>query len=151
MFLDSNKQIEKEWTVFLVDDDRDDRDLFIDALQESDYHVKVKTFKTGTEILEKLEISSRLPDMIFVDLYMPEMDGEYCLREVRKRKRYKHTPIIIYSNVFDLSRIELLFELGANRYLQKPKTFSALKTALSRIIVSVSKNPTGGQAIINYS
>ncbi len=143
--------MKKEWIIFLVDDDPDDRDLFAEAMRETEYIVHFKNFASGTSLLKELENLAALPDMIFLDLYMPKMDGEACLRAVRKVRRFKSIPIIIYSTIFDLERIAHLFELGANRYLRKPSTFSALKTALQRTIMSISQNPVGGHAVINYS
>jgi DNA-binding response OmpR family regulator len=72
------------------------------------------------------------------------MDGEECLQDIRDEKKFNKIPVLIYSNSFDLERIERLFEMGANRYLQKPSTFSSLVASLEQIINSLAKNGLGG-------
>jgi len=51
----------------------------------------------------------------------------------------------------NLDKVEEIFNAGANRYLKKPSTYSALKNALHKAIASVRKNPLGGQSVIIYT
>ena len=138
-------------TVFLVDDDEDDRKFFAEALQEADAKVQLILFANGKELLAHLRSEKPLPDIVFLDLFMPEMNGEDCLSCIRSDNRFEYISVVIYSSVMNLYKVEALFKSGANRYLRKPTSFAVLKNALVKAIESVRKNPLGGQAIINYS
>jgi CheY-like chemotaxis protein len=130
--------------VFLVDDDADDQQLFSEALSKISRPINLTILNNGVELMEKLFSGTGLPNMIFLDLYMPMMDGEECLQDIRDEKKFNKIPVLIYSNSFDLERIERLFEMGANRYLQKPSTFSSLVASLEQIINSLANNGLGG-------
>lgn len=135
--------------VYLADDNIEDQEIFIDAISEIDSLVELKVFDNALEIISDLQSSSQYPDIIFLDLYMPKMDGEECLKKIRSDEALGNIPIIIYSNEFDLDRVEKLFSLGANRYLRKPDTYNSLVASLERTINSVKRNNLGGTAVIN--
>lgn len=138
-------------TIFLVDDDPDDRTLFSEAIAEVDGNIALKTFSDGLALMKKLLSSAPRPDIIFLDLYMPKMDGSECLGEIRSAKRFDQIGIVIYSGLIAMERVEELFMKGANRYLRKPSSYAALVRSLERTIESVADNPTGGMAVINYT
>lgn len=66
--------------VFSIDDDESVRDAFILALVDENY--RVKTFATGAEALESAK--EERPDLVFLDLNMPGMDGVEVLTEISK-------------------------------------------------------------------
>lgn len=138
-------------SIFLVDDDQDDRELFSEAIAEVDADIVLSTFPDGISLMEKLRSSAPSPDIIFLDLYMPKMDGSECLDEIRSDERFDSISIVLYSGLIVMERIEELFRKGANRYLRKPSSYAALVNALERTLESVAENPTGGMAVINYS
>lgn len=137
--------------VFLVDDDRDDRQFFAEAMEEIDHNVRLSLFSSGEEVLEDLLSGGDLPNMVFLDLYMPKMDGRECLTKIRSETRLDLVCVIMYSTLMDLDQIDALFGAGANRFLRKPSSYTALKNALEKTIGSVTNNPLGGLAVINYS
>ena len=138
-------------SIFLVDDDRDDQDFFAEALSELDYRIQLTLLESASQLIRRLHSDKALPDMVFLDLHMPMMDGEDCLREIRAESKFDTMPIIVYSTIFDLPKIESLFDMGANRYLQKPLSFRALVASLRRAIESVEGNPLESTAVINYT
>ena len=75
---------------FLIgDDDPDDQELFLEALKEIDEDFVCVTAFDGQEVLDKLENSLFVPDMIFLDLNMPKMNGHECLKEIKKNSLLK--------------------------------------------------------------
>lgn len=138
-------------SVFLVDDDPDDRELFSEAIAEVGGDTELKVFHDGNALMQELRSSAKLPDVIFLDLYMPKMDGAECLAEIRSDRKFDSIGIVLYSSLIAMQRIEELFRKGANRYLRKPSTYSALVMSLGRTLESVAKNPTGGMTVINYT
>ena len=70
--------------VFLADDDSDDRTFFSDALREIPIQTKISEFNNGVDLMAGLlSDSAEKPDVIFLDLKMPMMDGFECLADIR--------------------------------------------------------------------
>ena len=132
MATDDNNRL--ELSVYLADDDKDDQDLFKTALSEINPNIKLRLFSRGKDLIAAMNSETQRPDLIFLDLYMPIMDGESCLKEIKTNLKQKHIPVIIYSSEFDLDRIEDLFELGADGYLKKPFSYDDLITSLEKIL-----------------
>ena len=123
--------------IFLVDDDDDDREFFTDVLHEMFPNIVIDTFDNGVSLMGALLTSrDRPPDIVFIDLFMPLMDGEECLADIRTEPVFATLPIVIYSGYPDKEWVDSLMEQGADRYLQKPTTFRDMKTALSECLIS---------------
>ena len=84
--------------LFLIDDDPDDQHVFAEALSEIDGSVSLLTASNGLEALETLRKgSSRLPDLIFLDLNMPKMNGKQFLKELKSEPNLQDIPVVIYT------------------------------------------------------
>jgi len=129
--------------VFLADDDSDDRTFFSDALREIPIQTKISEFNNGVDLMaELLSETAAQPDVIFLDLKMPMMDGFECLSDIRDLDKYLNTPVIIYSTSYHPKEIDRLEEMGASLYLQKPSSYNQLKTLLHKCLRYV-KNTEG--------
>jgi CheY-like chemotaxis protein len=73
--------------------------------------------KNGVEALELAKKSK--PDIILLDLMMPEKDGFHVLKELKGDDRLKDVPVIIMTNLTQSSDIEEILRLGAKTYLIK--------------------------------
>ncbi|WP_437369815.1 response regulator [Maribacter litoralis] len=121
--------------VFLADDDSDDRTFFSDALREIPIQTKISEFNNGVDLMaELLSNTAEQPDVIFLDLKMPMMDGFECLADIRDLEQYENTPVIIYSTSYHPKEIDRLNEMGASLYLQKPSSYNQLKTLLHKCL-----------------
>ncbi|HAI42800.1 MULTISPECIES: response regulator [unclassified Maribacter] len=121
--------------VFLADDDSDDRTFFSDALREIPIQTKISEFNNGVDLMaELLSETAAQPDVIFLDLKMPMMDGFECLSDIRDLDKYLNTPVIIYSTSYHPKEIDRLEEMGASLYLQKPSSYNQLKTLLHKCL-----------------
>lgn len=118
--------------VLLADDDRDDKDLFIEAVAEVNKQIKVATVEDGVELMNTLINSTQLPDIIFLDLNMPNKNGEQCLKEIRMNELLKNIPVIIYSTSSSAADIETTYKNGATLYIKKPSTYNDLKKVTKR-------------------
>src|SRR5678810_673334 len=81
--------------VLLIDDDRDDADLFKEALFEINSAIVFEHYedsKAGLKLL--LEKHTDLPDLIFLDINMPIVSGWQCLTEFKKAEHLKHISLI---------------------------------------------------------
>lgn len=121
--------------VFLADDDSDDRTFFSDALREIPIQTKISEFNNGVDLMASLLANdTQKPDVIFLDLKMPMMDGFECLADIRDLEKYADTPVIIYSTSYHPKEITRLNEMGASLYLQKPSSYNQLKTLLHKCL-----------------
>jgi len=77
--------------ILVVDDEEDITELVKKLLKSEGFDVV--TANSGKEALALLE--STTPDLIFLDLFMPEMSGWDVLREIRKREELKEVPVIM--------------------------------------------------------
>ena len=126
---------DKELHFYLADDDEDDKELFIEALHDVAPKVKITDVSNGTALMKKLsESGADLPDMIFLDLNMPQKNGIECLEELRGNKKFNKIPIIIYSTSVNLNQIDQTYKKGANLYVQKPQHFSGIKNLLHKML-----------------
>jgi DNA-binding NtrC family response regulator len=114
--------MEKNMRILFVDDDADDRMLFMEAVKEVDENYECVTANDGRQALELLnnDVYS-LPDIIFLDINMPRLSGKKCLSEIKNNERLKHIPVIIYTTSKDVEESKELKELGAYHFISKPR------------------------------
>lgn len=124
----------KTVNIYLADDDKEDRELFIDALSEIPFDTEVKQFDNGVDLMDELFAKQFLPDIIFLDLRMPLMDGFECLSDIRSFEQFSAIQVIVYSSSYHQREVDQLKNEGANQYLQKPTSFNQLKTLLYQSI-----------------
>jgi CheY-like chemotaxis protein len=106
-----------------ADDDVDDLDLLQEIAEVSNPSFKIISVRNGQEVLEFLEASLVIPDIIILDINMPIMDGRACLKFIKKDSRFSNIPVIIFSTSSDQRDVELCHELGAIAYVEKPFNF----------------------------
>lgn len=101
--------------VLLIEDESEVAELYRLKLSLDGYNVSVA--ENGEEGLKK-SLAER-PDLIFLDIKMPGMDGFEVLKHLRADKITKDTPVVILSNFDEQEMIEKGLTLGANEYLIK--------------------------------
>jgi CheY-like chemotaxis protein len=125
---------DKALHIVLADDDEDDRDLFTEAMHEIAPNVRITTVVNGSKLMSKLNGTGELPDVIFLDLNMPQKNGIECLEELRGSDKYRNIPVVIYSTSASHHQIEQTYNSGANLYIQKPQHFEGIKTLLRKML-----------------
>ena len=109
--------------ILVVEDDLPVRNLITTTLRAHDYHYL--TAPTGETAI--LEVSSHNPDVIFLDLGLPDIDGIEIIRKIRT---WSNVPIIVISaRSEDSDKIEAL-DAGADDYLTKPFSVEELLARL---------------------
>jgi CheY-like chemotaxis protein len=124
----------KNKVLFIVDDDEDDINLFVEAVNEIDKGMGCYKAKNGEDALARLDALDMLPDVIFLDLNMPRMNGRETLERLKASERYKNIPVVIYSTSNAQQDKDDTKALGAADYLTKPDSFTDLCIALARTI-----------------
>ena len=124
----------------LVDDDSDDTFLFEDVLLGIEPSAHFNSAVNGLDALNKIRVGSTLPDVIFLDLNMPGMDGKECLAQLKKDNDLKNIPVIIYTTSSLSKDIELTMQMGAAGFITKPDNMKELKSILSSIVAGMKHN-----------
>ena len=120
---------------FIVDDDTDDQELFMEAVKEVDESIKCLTASNCEEALDMLKNRKiSLPDVIFLDLNMPRLNGKQCLAEIKKEANLRDIPVIIYSTSSEKRDMEETSRLGAAYFLTKPNKFEELCKAMIYVV-----------------
>jgi len=114
--------MKRDITILIVDDDEDDKQLFIESAKEVNNNIKCVTASDGQEALRLLkdELNPLLPDYIFLDLRMPRISGKQCLEEIRKDNRLRQIPVFIYTTSRDVEDSIELKKKGAVHFISKP-------------------------------
>lgn len=114
-------------SILLIDDDDDDRSLFKEALSIHDKSIQCWTANDGQQGLELLTYELViLPDLIFLDLNMPKMNGIDFLKNVKSNRGFKTIPVVMYTTSSHPADVKKTKELGAIDYLTKPSDFNEL-------------------------
>jgi CheY-like chemotaxis protein len=119
-------------TIFICDDDQDDRQFFVDAVQSVYPTIKIEEVTNGSELLNLL-LHVR-PDLVFLDLDMPVLNGVQCIDQIRKNPKLKELPIVVFSSTSRISNIDTAYEVGADLFFIKPTTFGELTAAIKAIL-----------------
>ena len=105
-------------TLLYVDDDKEDRELFSEAVAEINPAINCLLANNGADAMMKLT-EETLPDYIFMDINMPVMDGKECLQKIRTNPKLSHIPVIIYSTSSNERDVHECASLGANDFHHK--------------------------------
>jgi len=119
--------------VLLIDDDEDERALFLDALADIDNQISCEYFNAGELALKWLAGATVLPDYIFLDLNMPKMNGLEVLAAIKTQNHIKSIPVIIYSTSSNDAHKHEAKSIGAASYIVKPYTKHDLKKAIQSV------------------
>ena len=122
--------------LFIIDDDIEDQEIFMEALKEVDPAMLCYSALSGEDALKQLEDGTvmMLPELIFLDMNMPKLNGKQVLREIKKSRSLYSIPVIMYSTSFAPRDIEEINQLGAVFHLLKPSRFDDLCKALSKVL-----------------
>ncbi len=135
--------MEEKKIFLIVDDDTDDIGFFCETICEIDNTAYCLSAMDGEDALMKLRnMTTPLPDFIFLDLNMPRMDGRQCLAELKKDVKLKNIPVIIFTTSSAQKDIDETSKLGAAYFLTKPFDFKSLQKKIALVIEKI------GSAII---
>lgn len=114
----------------VVDDAKTDRVACVEALRPGG-HVFIET-SDGEQCLQEVRRSK--PDMIILDVVMPEKNGFQVCRELKKDSAYQDIPVIMLTSKSQEADKSWGVKQGANAYLTKPLNADELRAAVSRLL-----------------
>jgi len=126
-------------TVLLVDDERD-------LLSVLDFNLRAAGFETilatrGEEAL--LALKRRVPDLVLLDLMLPDIPGTEVCRRIKSEVRTKHVPVVMLTAKGEEVDRVVGFELGADDYVTKPFSVRELVLRLKAIL----RRAGGGKSV----
>ncbi|PYS46831.1 MAG: two-component system response regulator [Acidobacteria bacterium] len=127
--------------ILLVEDNPNDVELTLRALQKQNLAGKVFVVKDGAEALDFMYATGayakrkidNLPKVVLLDLKLPKVDGIEVLRKIKSDPRTKHTPVVMLTSSEEERDVLETYRLGVNSYIVKPVDFSNFVHAVSEM------------------
>ena len=124
--------------ILVIDDDS--------AIQEL---IRVILERWGFELTAALNVSTAvevlrqkpLPDLVLLDMTLPDVDGLELLRQIRETKVFDTLPVIIVSAMVDSDRIRKGLDMGADRYITKPAISHNLLKTVQEVLKTGRRPP----------
>jgi DNA-binding response OmpR family regulator len=130
--------------ILIADDEPTVRQLLELVLTGQGYEVSLAT--NGAQLVRMAQ--ERVPDLVLVDLMMPQMDGYEAIRQLRNDTRTAHLPMLILTAKSTLDDVVTGFETGADDYITKPfnipELLARIKGHLRRALQQPVRNPLTG-------
>lgn len=120
----------KQKSVLIMEDETDAAEMFAEMMRVSGYNV-LKTFSSKPALSL---IREQRPDVVILDVMMPDISGLDVLRDMRNDVLLTHIPVIIVSAKGMPADIQEGLDAGANKYLTKPVSFRDLKDAVEDVL-----------------
>ena len=142
--------------ILLVEDNRMDVELTVDAFHEAKLHNTIHVASDGQEALDYLfgrdKYADRkvypMPNLVLLDLKLPGIDGFEVLRQVKSTPILKRLPVVILTSSKEEGDRALSYDHGANSYLVKPISFDGFLGVVRQINgywLSLNVAPPEGQ------
>lgn len=128
--------------IVVVDDSSTIRVFFERVLQ--DLPVRLMSFGSAQESLALLEHQS--PDLLFLDIIMPDKDGLTFLQELRQHPRQVDTPVVMISSKDYAQDRALAKSLGVVEYLTKPMSTQTIREVVTRYLPGIAATPSVNSA-----
>jgi chemotaxis family two-component system response regulator Rcp1 len=118
----------KPANVLLVEDNEDDVELTLEALEDSRVRMEVHVVSDGISAIAFLRREGEYaakprPDLILLDLNLPRMDGREVLKKIREDSNLTDIPVVVLTTSEDEGDILKAYRLHANCYISKPVDF----------------------------
>jgi len=134
--------VKKSKTYFIVDDDLDDQQFLVEALTKNNPACKCLTASNGQEAITYLtEDLIPIPDVIFLDINMPILNGGQFLAIIKETPSLQHIPVIIYSTSSSNQEMQEMNRRGAAYFLIKTHSFKTLREELASIALLADQDP----------
>jgi len=123
--------------ILLAEDNENDIELTLTALQECRLSNEVEAVRDGAEALDYIyqrgqyaDRADGLPCVILLDLKMPRMDGIEVLRTIKSDPAIRHIPVVMLTSSREEKDLILSYDLGVNAFVVKPVDFSQFLQAI---------------------
>jgi len=136
--LPQDDRVNQPSKVLLIEDHKFLSDLYAKNLKRRDYDVEIA--KDGEDGLEK--VKSFKPDVILLDIIMPDKSGIEVLKELKSNSEYKKIPVILLTAVCDIDEIRECLGIGALGYIIKVTSTEEMIHKVDLIVGSIGIGKT---------
>ncbi len=127
--------------ILVVEDNPDDADLTLRAFEESKALNEIVVARDGEEALDYLFATGSfagrdprvMPEVVLLDLKLPEVDGLEVLRRIRADERTRRLAVVVLTSSKEEGDIIRSYDLGANSFVQKPVDFARFMDAARQL------------------
>lgn len=130
-------------TILIADDDPLILNMIIDVLSADGYHLLVA--RDGREAIQLA--STNKPDLMLIDVVMPEVDGYAVMRDLHEREPDRDLPIIFLSAQDQEAQIGAAFDVGALDYITKPFSPGNLRTRVRTWLLRLGSHAESGSPL----
>lgn len=123
--------MKKAKLIYYLDDDFDDLGFFKEITEELGQTVNV--FSDGHKMLLVLEIQEQKPDIIFLDIHMPVLNGEEILEIIKKSDVLKDIPVVMVSGAYPKKLLQYCSDMGVS-CLVKRHNFQEFKQNIAEVM-----------------
>lgn len=116
--------------VFIIEDEPDFREFLQTSLEQEGY--TVHSNGDGAEVMALF--NNNKPDIVLLDMNLPQRDGMEILREIRSHAQFQQIPVIVVTGRDDEREIVKAFNHGADDYLTKPFTLDILWARMKAVL-----------------
>ena len=123
--------------ILLAEDNENDVELTLTALQECRLSNEVEVVRDGAEALDYIYQRGKytgrgdgLPCVILLDLKMPRMDGLEVLRQIKSDPALRHVPVVMLTSSREEKDLVESYDLGVNAFVVKPVNFDQFLQAI---------------------
>ncbi|WP_080058487.1 response regulator [Spirosoma aerolatum] len=120
-------------SVWVVDDDEDDRLFIRSAFEDLKTPVSVLMLTDGDQVLPSLTVAETIPQLILMDINMTRQNGFETLTQLRSTPTYAELPVVMLTTSSDKSDRQRSLALGANQCLTKPASYNELVTMVTSL------------------
>lgn len=121
--MESCPPLQEQGLILVADDDRIIRHVMRMALEQLGYRVEDVT--NGHDCLKAYQ--DLQPDLVLLDIKMPDIDGFECCRRLKALPQSSHVPILMITGLEDATSVDKAFAVGASDYVTKPIHWPVLK------------------------
>lgn len=126
--------------ILLADDDQEDAEIFKEALEDIDCNYTLVHAETGAGVFDLLQKQQLKPDLIFLDLNMPVMNGWQCLAKLKNSTLFASIPVIIYTTSNNPRDYQIAIDLQAHGLICKPSNPQTLSKVLNIVMCRLGTN-----------
>ena len=124
--------------VLLVEDNQDDIELTLEALEDSKVRMEIDVVSDGISAMAFLRREGKYadktrPDLILLDLNLPLMDGREVLKAIREDQDLTDIPVVVLTTSEDEGDILRAYKLHANCYITKPVDFGRFTEIIRQV------------------